>query len=183
MVVGYRPRLLHAPAENPQISAQPKSEPLLYDAALGALHASYAEETAAKIETMAPRDPLWFINNPAHTAARAARRRITGRERLALLNKTLDSFGYERFEEQRVFHREMTKAIIPHLFRDDLDENIDALMREFKCTRFCSELMIISQRRKGKTFSVAMFAAACMIALGEFFASRKTREFKKLTKL
>ena len=54
----------------------------------------------------------------------------------AKLNETLDSFGYERFEEQRVFHREMTKSILRHLFRDDLDDHLDALMREFKCKVF-----------------------------------------------
>ena len=45
---------------------------------------------------------------------------------------------------------------------------MDNLLLKFRCTEFCSQLMIISQRRKGKTFSVAMFAAAVMIALDAY---------------
>ena len=45
---------------------------------------------------------------------------------------------------------------------------MDALLLKFRCTEFCSQLMIISQRRKGKTFSVAMFAAAVMIAIDAY---------------
>jgi len=61
----------------------------------------------------------------------------------------------------------MKKAVIPKLFRDDLDANLDSLHREFNCREFRREVMAITPRRYGKTWSVAMFAAAAAFALEE----------------
>jgi len=164
MGVGHGPVLL---ARLPPEVHQHKV-PLSYGAVFDAVRSSYEADEAELLEATRPRDRLAYLDSPLIATRRTARRRVSGPERMALLNETLDSFGYERFEEQRVFHREMTKAIIAHIFRDDLDEHVDALLLQFRCTQFCSELMIISQRRKGKTFSVAMFAAAVMIALDAY---------------
>jgi hypothetical protein len=91
-------------------------------------------------------------------------RKITGRERLATIKKTLDSFGLDRSETQREFHDVMICACAQQIFRDDLDEELDDLLQEYGITELQTEAMFITPRRWGKTYSVAMFVVA--IALG-----------------
>ena len=117
MGVGHRPvSLSHARAA----CVEPAKPPLSYSAVFTELRKSYEADEAERLEVTRPKHHLAHLASPLLATRRTARRRVTGPERLALLNKTLDDFGYERFEEQRVFHREMTKAIIAHIFRDDL---------------------------------------------------------------
>jgi len=56
-------------------------------------------------------------------------------------------------------------AIIRKLFKDDFAENLDFLREQFEVDQFKSEVMIITPRRWGKTYSVAMFVAASAYAL------------------
>ena len=51
------------------------------------------------------------------------------------------------------------------LFRDDLDANLESLHREFSTKEFRREVLAITPRRYGKTWSVAMFVAAAAYAL------------------
>lgn len=59
----------------------------------------------------------------------------------------------------------MTQSVIKKIFKDDLPENLDALREEFAIDQFKSEVMIVTPRRWGKTYSVAMFVAACAASL------------------
>ena len=115
----------------------------------------------------------WFVGDANELGARR-RTGVTGRERLRRLDEALAAMDQHIIEsektsgrspDQRWFHREMKKAIIPKLFRDDLDSNLDSLHREFSCTEFRREVMAITPRRYGKTWSVAMFVAAACYAL------------------
>jgi hypothetical protein len=93
-----------------------------------------------------------------------SQRKITGRDRLATIKTTLDSFGLDRSETQREFHDVMICACAQQIFRDDLDEELDDLLQEYGITELQTEAMFITPRRWGKTYSVAMFVVA--IALG-----------------
>jgi hypothetical protein len=91
--------------------------------------------------------------------------KISGRDRLAIIKKTLDSFaGFERSETQQEFHDMMICACAMQIFRDDLDEELDDILQEYGITELQTEAMFITPRRWGKTYSVAMFVVA--IALG-----------------
>jgi len=90
---------------------------------------------------------------------------ITGPERLARLNEALDGFGYTRHKGQRNFHRNMTMAIIRKLYKDDFPEHIDSLREQLQTDVFKPEVLIITPRRWGKTWAVAMFVAACAYAI------------------
>jgi hypothetical protein len=162
MGVGYRAVGLSSPAVAEFVQPPPA---VSYGNVFDALCASYEADEAERVSELRTRDHLYYADNPLHAARRAQRRRISGRERHAQLNATLDNFGWVRWASQLVFHREMTKTIIPHLYRDDLDGALDGLLRDFDCEEFYTQLMIISDRRKGKSISVAMFAAACMLVL------------------
>ena len=90
--------------------------------------------------------------------------KITGRDRLGVIKRTLDSFGLERSETQREFHDMMICACALLIFKDDLDDELDDLLQEYGITELQAEAMFITPRRWGKTYSVAMFVVA--IALG-----------------
>lgn len=94
-----------------------------------------------------------------------AQQQTTGRDRLTLLNEALNGFGIERSVGQRGFHRNMTMAIIHKLFKDDFAENIEFLREQFRTNEFKPEVLIITPRRFGKTWAVAMFVAACAYAI------------------
>ena len=160
-----------------QVVVEPALDP--YFERLAGVH---AKEHRDLVEACRPRAPLEHLARPPD----AARGTMTGRERLAVLRRTLDAFGLVRSKNQREFHREMIKAVLPHIFKDDLDENLDDLLREYECEQFKSEVMIITPRRWGKTYSVAMFVVACAAAIGNLeqaIFSTGRRASKKLLDL
>lgn len=146
------------------------------------LHEAHEKEQRAVLEQCKPQAPLAWLRGPPD----AAQGSVTGRSRLAVMRKTLDMFGLVRSKNQREFHREMIKSALPLIFKDDLDENLDDLLREFECSEFKSEVMIITPRRWGKTYSVAMFVVACAAGienLEQAIFSTSRRASKKLLDL
>lgn len=91
--------------------------------------------------------------------------KITGRDRLAIIKKALDSFGLDRSDTQREFHDCMICACAMIIFRDDLDDELDDLLQEYGITELQSEFMAITPRRWGKTYSVAMFVVAMLLGV------------------
>jgi len=125
--------------------------------AMQRLSASLASDVAEAVAACAPVDPLAHLSRPPN----ASDSRITGPDRMVIIQRTLDSFGTARSKNQREFHREMLKAALQLIYKDDLDEHLDELLRYFDCAKFKSEVMIVTPRRWGKTWSVAMFVVAC----------------------
>jgi len=147
-----------------------------------ALRAAHKEEQDAFIEECKPKAPLEHLRAPPDSRQGT----VTGRVRLATVQKTLDQFGLVRSKNQREFHREMIKSVLPLIFKDDLDENLDDLLREYECSELKSEVMIITPRRWGKTYSVAMFVVACAAGienLEQAIFSTSRRASKKLLDL
>jgi len=125
-------------------------------------HLCYEKQHAKQVEALRLPNLVEQLlrPNPNETGAK-----ITGRDRLAIIKRTLDSFGnIERSETQREFHDMMICACAMLIFKDDLDEELDDLLQEYGITELQSEAMFITPRRWGKTYSVAMFVVA--IALG-----------------
>jgi len=111
---------------------------------------SFERERSQVLAAAAPAQPLGFVTDPERGQLVRQANRPSGRERLALMQRTLDSFGLVRSKNQRWFHRQMTQAVIRKLFQDDLAENLDALREEFGVDKFKSEVMIVTPRRWGK---------------------------------
>ena len=141
----------------------PRKQCSSYETQFETMFQSFNWQESEQLAFTKPREPLWFVTNKNAKAMRM--KHSSSLELLAELQRTLDAFGYERSVSQREFHRHMLKSIIPVIFRDDLDAHIDRLLRDFNCTEFNSDVLIITPRRHGKTWSVAMFIAACALVL------------------
>jgi len=125
---------------------------------------TYEQQARAVIDGICPRDPLHWVADPV-TAQAATRTTITGRTRHRMLNQYLDSFKFTRSIDQRRCHRAMTQANLAHLYRTDLDSELDALLEEFGVDEFKKEVLVIMSRRRGKSVSVAMFCASLAMAI------------------
>jgi len=92
-------------------------------------------------------------------------REARGYKALALLKLLLDSFGYERSQDQVTFHDAMIITILPKLFGDEWATNSVHVMEQFKLQKIDYEVAIMCARRWGKTMSVAMFLSAVELAV------------------
>jgi len=128
-----------------------------------------------RLATCRPREPLWFMTDPAHMEADAGGRGLGGDAKLHRLTHAFSVFDEEiirregtsgRSPQQQWFHREMTKAMLPQLYKGHFDDNIDKLFEQFACSAFSPYLIIMMARRKGKSWTVSMFVAALMYACG-----------------
>ena len=91
--------------------------------------------------------------------------RITGDMRRAALEKYLFSFGLEPSGFQKEAWDQMERTLIPHLYKDDLDANLDRILREKGWDDLQWNVMAITPRRFGKTYSVGMFVAAAAMSI------------------
>lgn len=131
-----------------------------FEDAFSRAHLCYEKQQAKLINSLRPPPLAERIANPSS----GARDRVSGRERLAKLRRTLDSYGLERSEMQRQFHEDMIGACARLIFKDDLEAELDDLLIELGVEELHSEFMAITPRRFGKTYSVAMFVVAMMVA-------------------
>jgi hypothetical protein len=92
-----------------------------------------------------------------------------------LLTKCLDGFTDNigspviRSFHQRVFHRHMTIATLPLIFRGEWQTQSEAIKQRLKISeKVLQQVVISTPRRYGKSFAVAMFVAACLYAIPGF---------------
>lgn len=129
---------------------------------LTAAHVYFQRQRAKSIESLKVPTLLETLVRPRAIAAA----KVTGRERLSLLLKTLDSFhGVERTDVQREMHLMMIGAIALQLFRDDLEDNLAELLEEIGMKELNTTFMASMPRRAGKTYSVAMMAVAVALSI------------------
>lgn len=91
---------------------------------------------------------------------------IPPQERLAnLLNAldTLDTLGYQRSATQKQFHRAFILAVLKQIYGADIHRHVGELMERFKVSEIRPDVIICAIRRAGKTFAVALFAAAYIL--------------------
>ena len=137
-----------------------------YKSAFDQLYESYEKQEREELKHRLPKeDPLWYIDDPLSIGKKSRGSGRSGRDRLSELQEKLDGFGLDRSEDQRLFHNEMLKSLIPLIFKDDFDENYHMLQKEFNTRDFQTECMFITPRRWGKTYSVAMMAAASAVSI------------------
>lgn len=104
----------------------------------------------------------------AHREASSAHTDCEGDEmvkRVSEAMKILDENGFERSSHQRLFHRSFMMASLEQFYREDLQRNLVRLLREYGASELHSEVAIMTPRRFGKTWGVAMWAA-CMLVTG-----------------
>lgn len=128
-----------------------------------------AERERAELVQSAVR-PLWRTYGSASARAgsgggssSSGTSSSSGWKNLAALRKTLaffDRCGYNRSVQQRQFHEAFIRATIRVIFRDDFEPNALDIMRENGWDDIRQEVLIVTPRRFGKTFSVGLFTAA-----------------------
>src|SRR3990172_3717503 len=127
-----------------------------YGDAFDRLYSTAERHASADAERRSERAPLSFVSDP--TALRGRDRfRKTGPQKLALLFRTLDSFGYKRGKVQRMLHREFVCATLPQIMGEDMNANRDELLRQVNRKRFQSDVLACPPRRFGKTTATCMF--------------------------
>jgi hypothetical protein len=72
----------------------------------------------------------------------------------------LDTVGYERSGLQRQFHEAFIAACIRLIYQNDFDDAIIRIMEQNEWTELKQEVMVVTPRRFGKTYSIALFVAA-----------------------
>jgi hypothetical protein len=171
MAVGCRPRTrarVHRHAAEQQQSSTTAPSTTAPSAAAAEIEQLRVAVERAYVERLAELEEQPRLAHVTSSTSRGTRT-TSGRERLARLNEALHIIksqpGMKNDKNQRNFHRNMTMAIIRKLFKDDYAEHLDYLREQFDVDKFKSEVLIITPRRFGKTFSVAMFVAAAAYAL------------------
>ena len=87
------------------------------------------------------------------------------RARLYAALAQIDTLDYPRSHHQRRFHECFIKASLKTIYGDDYQVCEPRLKQEHKCDRLKTEVMIVTPRRFGKTFSVAQYVAAFTAAV------------------
>jgi hypothetical protein len=81
---------------------------------------------------------------------------------LAAQNK-LDTLGYPRSAQQKLFHKAFTVASLKHIFGRDIHRHVGRLMRKFGVDQIRPDVIVCAIRRGGKTFATALFAASFVL--------------------
>lgn len=96
------------------------------------------------------------------------RQTVSAETILKNLNVTLDSLGLIRTDQQKVFHRHMVNAVLPKIYGDTLMTHKERILKENNWDDIKQEVLVVTPRRFGKTWGVAMFSAACLICIPNF---------------
>jgi hypothetical protein len=87
-----------------------------------------------------------------------------GDQRLRRIRTMLESgLKIERSEDQILFHDAFIEASLPKIYGSDWNNHCIRVMEEFSIQKIRSEVMVITARRIGKTWSVAMFVLALLL--------------------
>lgn len=132
-----------------------------YESVFDRAHLCYEKEQAKTLAALQPTSLPHRMANPVASDTV----RVSGRERLGMIRRTLDSYGIERSDMQKQFHEDMIGACARLIFKDDLEGELDDLLLELGVEELHSEFMAITPRRFGKTYSVAMFVVAMMFSV------------------
>ena len=94
-------------------------------------------------------------------------RSTPGDERYRRIQQTLDSFGYTRSDDQKLFHDHFLQACLPHIYNEEWDTNSLRILQAHKIENIHPEIFVLTPRRWGKTYSVAMFGAAMLLCVNK----------------
>jgi len=75
----------------------------------------------------------------------------------------LDAHGFPRSKHQKIFHRAFLAASYAQFYGDDLPQNLPRLLKENGWSELRSDVAIVTPRRFGKTWAVALWAVALLL--------------------
>ena len=88
-----------------------------------------------------------------------------GELRYRRIQAMLNNFGVTRSNDQKRFHAAFLQACLPKIFGREWDYNSLRIMQRLGLKRIRPEVLCMTPRRWGKTWSVAMFVAAMLLCV------------------
>ncbi len=91
-----------------------------------------------------------------------------GYEVLKQINYLLkDGFGVKRSVTQVEIHQTFIESCLPKIFQSTWQQDRVRILKDFNVKQLIQEVLVVMPRRRGKTYSTAMFAAACLLCIPE----------------
>tara|TARA_B110000858_G_scaffold28325_1_gene30074 strand:+ start:145 stop:612 length:468 start_codon:yes stop_codon:yes gene_type:complete len=87
----------------------------------------------------------------AHGEKKHVIKTCKGDERMMAIRKTLNQLGYERSKMQKKFHDSFIQAVALHLYKDDPDVDLEAIMRLNNWEDLRQSVLCLTPRRFGKS--------------------------------
>jgi hypothetical protein len=135
------------------------ASPLAYASALSLFQSEFNEEQAQERSRRRIRTRERVITEPNPN------KQCMGDLRLLKLRWYLSNTGFSRSADQVNFHEHFIQACLPLIFGDEWDKNSVRVMKQFKITELKSEVLCMTPRRFGKSWAIAMFVIAMMLAV------------------
>jgi len=76
-------------------------------------------------------------------------------------------FGVQRSPIQCDIHKEFIVACLPKIYQTNWDKRSPNIMKQFGVKKLKQEVLVVMGRRKGKSYSAAMFAAAMLLCVSD----------------
>ena len=76
-------------------------------------------------------------------------------------------FGVKRSATQCEIHKEFIEASLPKIYQAVWQKSAPSILKQFNVKQLIQEVLVIMPRRRGKSYSAAMFAAACLLCIPE----------------
>eukprot|EP00854_Cymbomonas_tetramitiformis_P000187 gene189-327_t len=101
-----------------------------------------------------------------------ADREVLGDRYLKDVHTCLDSFGMERTNSQKQFHKAFLGATLAHIYGAvDFERHRTRILAQNNLSDPSFEVLVVTPRRWGKTTSVAMFVAALLLSVADMWVS------------
>ncbi len=90
----------------------------------------------------------------------------SGDEILEKMQHLLETgFGVQRSPTQVEIHRQFVESCLPKIYEATWTNNSARIMKQFNVKQLIQEVLVVMPRRRGKTYSTAMFAAAALLCI------------------
>ena len=125
------------------------------------------DESPDHVDAGVERDPSLYAL--ATLTSSSGTLELVGDRRLAAIRKMfaiIDDRGFERSPNQVKFHEAFLRASGRCIYKEEWGVHRRAIMERNRWFSDCSEILVSTPRRFGKTFSIAMFCAALSVVFG-----------------
>lgn len=124
----------------------------------------YQSQTTEKLQYKRLR-PRYFYTDPKIQQQGQSSKTIHGDVLLQRIRHALNSMPVERHEDQKRFHEEFLRAVAPGLYGHMFESEYPRILKQNGWKGVRPQAMIITPRRWGKTYCVAMFVAAYLMSV------------------
>lgn len=162
-------RMLSQQDDDYAITSSPPSAPSSSSSAVSSYWYEQWEVMAKHYKTQSKREEsTWNIRTREELSLDELRDLNSGDgdDRLAMIHKTLESFGsLKRAPHQVQFQRHLITSCLPHIYKGEWEWNQLRILKQHNLKRINYEVFIIAPRRFGKTYTISMMVAALLLCV------------------